>query len=67
MAVKCKLCQGTGDNCTGIAMKVNNHICPRCGGYGTVPDTHGNKSDLTAADENFIDSNGRVTDEASLQ
>ena len=33
---KCKLCKGTGDNQTGVTMKVNNHICPRCGGYGNL-------------------------------
>ena len=62
---KCKLCRGTGDNETGINMKVNNHICPRCGGYGTVPESsdtydNGNVKTLTAKDNGYIDNNGRV-------
>jgi hypothetical protein len=33
----CALCAGTGENRTGFTMRVNNHICPRCGGYGSIP------------------------------
>jgi len=61
MSVKCKLCAGSGENRTGIKMRVNTDICPRCGGYGTVPNEAGNKRDLTAADENYIECNGRAS------
>lgn len=59
---KCKLCCGTGDNTTGITMRVNNHICPRCGGYGTVPSNDGNVKTITAEDNEYIDCNGRKND-----
>ena len=59
--MKCGLCAGLGENLTGIDMEVNNHICPRCGGYGTVPnDTH-NPDGLTDSDNEFIDCNRRVS------
>lgn len=59
---KCKLCRGTGDNKSGVTMRVNNHICPRCGGYGTVPEGSDNQPTLTDEDNGYIDNNGR-TDE----
>ena len=59
---KCKLCGGSGDNTTGIEMRVNNHICPRCGGYGTIPGGSDNSRTLTAEDNGYIDCNGRVTE-----
>ncbi len=64
MSVKCRLCRGTGDNETGITMKVNNNLCPRCGGYGTIPDgcSDGNERSLTEQDNQYIDGNGRVGD-----
>jgi len=58
--MKCKLCCGTGDNRTGVQMKVNNDICPRCGGYGTVPNNDGNERTITAQDNEYIDCNGRA-------
>ena len=62
---KCKLCRGTGDNETGVTMRVNNSICPRCGGYGVIPastDTYDsdNQKTLTDRDNGYIDNNGRV-------
>jgi DnaJ-class molecular chaperone len=60
MSVKCKLCRGSGENRTGIDMRVNNDICPRCGGYGTVPDKSGNSRTLTTQDQIYIDCNGRA-------
>ena len=62
---KSKLCRGTGDNRTGVCMKVNNDICPRCGGYGTVPDSTDNLKSLTDQDNEFIDCNGRVNENDS--
>jgi len=60
MSIKCKLCRGTGDNESGVTMKVNNHICPRCGGYGTVPEGSDNQKTLTTQDNEYIDCNGRA-------
>lgn len=60
MSVKCKLCKGTGDNHTGIEMRVNTNICPRCGGYGTVPNKDGNLKTLTDEDRGYIANNGYV-------
>ena len=62
---KCNLCSGTGENKTGITMKVNNDLCPRCGGYGTVPFSSNlsakfaNSRSLTDQDNEYIDCNGR--------
>ena len=55
---KCNLCNGTGDNQTGVTMRVNNDICPRCGGYGTVPISAGNVKTLTDQDRGYIANNG---------
>ena len=60
MSAKCKLCQGTRENKTGIEMKVNNDICQRCGSYGTVPNNDNNSESLTEEDHGYIDNNGRV-------
>ncbi len=58
---KCKLCKGSGDNTTGIQMRVNTNICPRCGGYGTVPNgCTTNVKKITAQDNKYIDGNGRL-------
>ncbi len=67
MSVKCKLCRGTGDNCTGIEMRVNTDICPRCGGYGTVPNKDGNLNALTDEDRGYITNNGYAADENTNQ
>lgn len=55
---KCRLCKGSGENRTGTEMPVNNDICPRCGGYGTVPNGDGNERTLTEDDRGYIRSNG---------
>jgi len=60
MADHCRLCSGSGDNRTGIKMRVNDDICPRCGGYGTVPGGSKNARDLTQEDHGYIDCNGRI-------
>jgi DnaJ-class molecular chaperone len=57
--MKCKLCKGTGKNTTGERMNVNNKICPRCGGYGTVPDGTDNPKSLTEEDREYINCNQR--------
>ena len=58
--VKCQLCRGSGENRTGIRMRVNTDICPRCGGYGLVSGGTGNRKSLTAQDQEYIDCNGQV-------
>jgi hypothetical protein len=58
MAEKCRLCRGSGENRSGVSMNINDHICPRCGGYGTVPSSDGNTKGLTAQDMVYILSNG---------
>ncbi len=60
MNEKCNLCSGTGVNKTGVTMRVNNALCPRCGGYGVIPDSADNPAHLTAEDNGYIDNNGRV-------
>ena len=60
--MKCRLCKGSGDNKSGIKMSVNNHICPRCGGYGTIPDGCENPESLTDSDNIVIECNGRAND-----
>lgn len=57
---KCRLCRGSGDNRSGFMMRVNNHICPRCGGYGIVPSHDGNRGSVTAQDMEYIRNNGIV-------
>ena len=57
--VKCLLCNGSGKNRSGILMRVNNDICPRCGGYGTVPEKEGtNPAFLTFQDQAYCANNG---------
>lgn len=59
--MKCLLCGGSGENRSGIRMITNNHICPRCGGYGTVPDgTKNNSCRLTSEDREYAARNGRI-------
>jgi len=36
--VRCRLCGGTGDDLTGMAINGwPQPVCVRCGGYGTIP------------------------------
>jgi DnaJ-class molecular chaperone len=58
---RCRLCAGTGDNRSGLVMRVNNHICPRCGGYGQVPPSGDNPKVLTEQDRAYAAGNGIVT------
>ncbi|MEO8466259.1 MAG: hypothetical protein ABI640_13025 [Gammaproteobacteria bacterium] len=60
---RCRLCNGSGENLTGVVMRVNTNICPRCGVYGTVPGsspTYDSKNlrELTDEDRGYIRSNG---------
>jgi DnaJ-class molecular chaperone len=57
MAQVCALCAGSGDNRSVHKMKVNNHICPRCGGYGKIPCSCENPKDLTEQDMIYIKNN----------
>ncbi len=62
----CNLCLGDGQNHTHHVMRVNNDICPRCGGYGTVPDSSptydaNNPSAITDEDLGYMRSNGLIT------
>ncbi len=59
-SVKCRLCCGSGNNTTGVEMRVNNNLCPRCGGYGTIPAGGSNPAHLDPEDNGYIDNNGRV-------
>lgn len=59
----CCLCLGTGLNKSGIVMRVNNHICPRCGGYGTVPFPSENPDGLSRWDWHYAELNGVVAGE----
>lgn len=54
----CALCEGSGENISGIVMRVNNHVCPRCGGYGTIPSECFNPDRLTEKDRDYAESNG---------
>ena len=56
--MKCRLCRGSGENHTGITMRVNNDICPRCGGYGTVSKGCSNLKKFDDEDKGFIRNNG---------
>ncbi len=58
MSIKCRLCKGTGENRTGITMQVNDDICPRCGGYGTVPEGCSNQKKINDSDRGYIRNNG---------
>lgn len=58
MTSECKLCGGSGENRTRERMKVNNHICPRCGGYGRVPKNSVNPPFLTEEDYGYMLKNG---------
>lgn len=55
----CRLCKGTGDNLSGIMMAMNNHICPRCGGYGFLSsDPSGGQPYATGKDFEYAATNG---------
>lgn len=56
----CQLCFGSGQNRSGLVMPANNHICPRCGGYGSVPDTSPNPEGLTGQDREYARRNGWI-------
>ena len=58
MSTLCQLCAGDGKNHTGRVMRVNNEWCPRCGGYGTVPDDYGNVAAVTEEDLRYMRCNG---------
>lgn len=57
MTEKCMLCKGSGENRTEIEMKVNNELCPRCGGYGTVPNQDDNTRQVNEQDMEYIKCN----------
>lgn len=59
-APRCKLCRGSGENRTGRVMRVNNHICPRCGGYGTVPRGCANGKHIDQDDLGYMRNNGLI-------
>lgn len=54
----CALCNGAGDNTQGLVMRVNDHICVRCGGYGFIPSGCVNPPALTAGDLGYATNNG---------
>jgi hypothetical protein len=61
--IPCNLCLGSGNNTTGVVMRVNNDICPRCGGYGTVPGPSddydaNNPTAITDDDRGYMRNNG---------
>lgn len=53
-AKECLLCKGTGENRIGIKLSVNNHICIRCGGYGSIPKSCPNPNILTEKEKSQI-------------
>lgn len=59
-AYKCNLCRGSGDNRSGYRLTVNDCVCPRCGGYGTVPSDEGNEKVVTESDIGYMRNNGIV-------
>lgn len=59
-APKCKLCHGSGENRSGYRLAVNDDICTRCGGYGTVPSDDGNEKFVTESDIGYMRNNGIV-------
>jgi len=63
--VRCALCDGTGDNKTGIVLQVNNHLCPRCGGYGSLDGDYNNPEVLTAQDREYCAHNHPVNTAAA--
>lgn len=56
--VKCKLCRGTGKNLSGLQMKVNNTLCPRCSGNGIIPESAANSNKATTQDRLYAQLNG---------
>src|SRR5690606_27029150 len=54
----CRMFNGTGENRRGVDMEVNNHICPRCGGYGHLSAESENAPSGTNPDVEFARSNG---------
>ena len=59
--ITCQLCNGSGANKSGLVMRVNNNLCPRCGGYGTLS-TGGtlNSRSVNFMDLDYARSNGLV-------
>ena len=59
-AEKCALCSGSGENRTGVKLRANNDLCPRCGGCGGVPRGGENPPTVTDQDREYMSRNGIV-------